>query len=194
MSLAYSEILENKVILGTYQILLSTQTPTYSSNSENSFRSLTVQYRVKAKPRTMVPQSLQVMVTMVQKQVIISIFSTDYFFQSSLMNSMMSRFTRKIFIHFPMPQESKLITSHWECCQAKSLYSCMPHWDKSPFTFHSTTHSRQGPGDSSRLPFTLSVTGPSPSGPISAKKRTNQERLIRRCSCISHILCPMVCC
>lgn len=194
MLLAYFEILKNRVILGDYQILLSNQIPTYSSNLERTVRPMVVQYGERANLKTWVPLSLQIMVTMVQKQVIISIFSADYFFQSSPINSTMCRSTRKIFIHFSMPQESKLITSHWESCQAKSLYSCMHYWDKSPFTFHSATHSGQGPGDSSRLPFTLSVTGPSPSGPISAKKRTNQERLIRRCSCISHTLCPMVRC
>lgn len=43
MLLAYFEILKNKVILGDYQILLSNQIPTYSSNSERSFRPMVVQ-------------------------------------------------------------------------------------------------------------------------------------------------------
>lgn len=83
MLLAYFEILKNRVILGDYQILLSNQIPTYSSNLERTVRPMVVQYGERANLKTWVPLSLQIMVTMVQKQVIISIFSADYFFRAA---------------------------------------------------------------------------------------------------------------
>lgn len=83
MLLAYFEILKNRVILGDYQILLSNQIPIYSSNLERTVRPMVVQYGERANLKTWVPLSLQIMVTMVQKQVIISIFSADYFFRAA---------------------------------------------------------------------------------------------------------------
>lgn len=52
MSLAYFEILKNKVILGDYQILLSNQIPTYSSNLERTVRPTVVQYGARANLKT----------------------------------------------------------------------------------------------------------------------------------------------
>lgn len=83
MLLAYFEILKNRVILGDYQILLSNQIPIYSSNLERTVRPMVVQYGERANLKTWVLLSLQIMVTMVQKQVIISIFSADYFFRAA---------------------------------------------------------------------------------------------------------------